>query len=79
MNRRKDVNPKSAFGKAVRRLRLTRQLSQEELAELAETHRTYIGDVERGTRNISLINMGRIAQALGVPLSRLIADMETNP
>ena len=79
MNRRKDVNPKSAFGKAVRRLRLTRQLSQEELAELAEIHRTYIGDVERGTRNISLINMGRIAQALGVPLSRLIADMETNP
>ena len=79
MNRRKDVNPKSAFGKAVRRLRLTRQLSQEELAELAGIHRTYIGDVERGTRNISLINMGRIAQALGVPLSRLIADMETNP
>ena len=79
MNRRKDVNPKIAFGKAVRRLRLTRQLSQEELAELAEIHRTYIGDVERGTRNISLINMGRIAQALGVPLSRLIADMETNP
>ena len=53
-----------------------RALSQERLAELANIHRTYIGDVERGTRNISLVNMTRIAKALQVPLSRLIQEME---
>ena len=55
-------------------MRLSKNLSQEDLAGMAEIHRTYIGDVERGTRNISLVN--RIAQALGVPLSRVISDME---
>jgi transcriptional regulator with XRE-family HTH domain len=54
-------------------------LSQEELADLAGIHRTYIGDVERGTRNIALVNMTRISRALGLPLSRLIEDMEQNP
>jgi len=49
---------------------------QEKLADLAEIHRTYIGDVERGTRNIALVNMTRIAAALGVKLSRIIAEME---
>jgi transcriptional regulator with XRE-family HTH domain len=57
-------------------LRESRGLSQEKLAELAGIHRTYIGDVERGTRNIALVNMTRIAKALGTSLSRLIADME---
>lgn len=65
-----------AFGRAVRRLRENRGLSQEKLAELAAIHRTYIGDVERGTRNIALVNMTRIAKALGTSLSRVIADME---
>jgi transcriptional regulator with XRE-family HTH domain len=57
-------------------LRENRGLSQEKLAELAGIHRTYIGDVERGTRNIALVNMTKIAKALGTSLSRLIADME---
>jgi transcriptional regulator with XRE-family HTH domain len=57
-------------------LRENRGLSQEKLAELAGIHRTYIGDVERGTRNIALVNMTRIAKALGTSLSRLIAEME---
>lgn len=65
-----------AFGRTVRRLRENKGLSQEKLAELAGIHRTYIGDVERGTRNIALVNMTRIAKALGTSLSRLIADME---
>jgi transcriptional regulator with XRE-family HTH domain len=69
-------NPQLAFGKAVRKFRLKRAFSQERLAELAGIHRTYIGDVERGTRNISLVNMTRIAKALQVPLSRLIQEME---
>jgi transcriptional regulator with XRE-family HTH domain len=57
-------------------LRENKGFSQEKLAELAGIHRTYIGDVERGTRNIALVNMTRIAKALGTPLSRLIAEME---
>jgi len=57
-------------------LREKKSLSQEKLADLAEIHRTYIGDVERGTRNIALVNMTRIAKALGTSLSRLIAEME---
>jgi len=65
-----------AFGRTVRRLRENKGLSQEKLAELAGIHRTYIGDVERGTRNIALVNMTRIAKALGTSLSRLIAEME---
>lgn len=76
MTRSKQGDPRLAFGQAVRRLRLAKGISQEKLAELAEIHRTYIGDVERGTRNIALVNMSRIAGALKVPLSRLIAEME---
>jgi transcriptional regulator with XRE-family HTH domain len=69
-------NPQLAFGQAVRKFRLKRALSQERLEELADIHRTYTGDVERGTRNISLVNMIRIAKALQVPLSRLVQEME---
>ena len=76
MNHRKAADPRIALGRAIRKLRLKRGLSQEELADLATIHRTYIGDVERGTRNIALLNMVRVAHALGLPLSRLIAEME---
>ena len=57
-------------------MRHAKQLSQEKLAELADINRTYLGDVERGTRNIAIENMQRIAQGLGMPLSRLIKEME---
>lgn len=50
----------------IKHYRTARGLSQEKLAELAELHRTYIGAVERGERNISAINIARIAKALGV-------------
>jgi len=60
----------------MRRLREAQGLSQEKLAELAGIHRTYIGDVERGTRNIALVNMTRISKALGTPLSRIVSEME---
>jgi DNA-binding XRE family transcriptional regulator len=76
VNRRRETDPRVTFGKVIRQLRLSKKLSQEDLADLAEIHRTYIGDVERGTRNISLVNMSRIANALGVPLSRVFSDME---
>ena len=76
VTRTKNGDPRVAFGQAVRRLRLAQGVSQEKLAELANIHRTYIGDVERGTRNIALLNMTRIAIALGLPLSRILQDME---
>lgn len=57
---------KQAFGERLRYLRKSRGLSQETLALSCELDRTYIGGVERGERNISLINIHRIARALGV-------------
>ena len=74
--RSKHTDPRIAFGQAVRKLRRQKGISQEKLAELADIHRTYIGDVERGTRNIALLNMTRIAKALGLSLSDLIREME---
>jgi predicted transcriptional regulator len=52
------------FGEQVRKLRKARGLSQEELAELAELHRNYIGGIERGERNVALLNIVRLAKAL---------------
>jgi len=60
------------FGEAVRRERRRRGLSQEALAAESGLHRTYISSVERGDRNISLVNIHRIAKALAVEPSDLI-------
>ena len=62
------MEPRSIFGKNVQLIRKARGFSQEELAERAGLHRTYIGSVERGERNISLDNIIAIAKALNVPL-----------
>jgi ribosome-binding protein aMBF1 (putative translation factor) len=59
------------FGKRVRELRKLRGLSQESLALACDLDRTYIGGVERGERNISLINIHKIAQALGLKAKEL--------
>jgi transcriptional regulator with XRE-family HTH domain len=64
------------FGEQVRKLRKARGLSQEELAELAELHRNYIGGIERGERNVALLNIVRLAKALGVSLSELLKGIE---
>jgi transcriptional regulator with XRE-family HTH domain len=56
----------------IRRLRLAKRLSQEALAELAGIHRTYLGSIERGERNIAIDNICRIAWALGVKLPDLL-------
>jgi transcriptional regulator with XRE-family HTH domain len=60
------------FGRAVKKRRLKLGLSQERLGELAGLHRTYIADVERGARNLSLLSILKIAQALRTTPSRLM-------
>jgi transcriptional regulator with XRE-family HTH domain len=65
-----------AFGMAVRRARERMDISQDVLAEFANLHRTYVGSVERGERNVSLINIAALAAALKTTPSRLMADFE---
>jgi transcriptional regulator with XRE-family HTH domain len=60
------------FGKHVKSLRQENKLSQEELAYKAGLHRTYIGMIERGEKNITLINIEKIANAFGLPLNKLM-------
>jgi transcriptional regulator with XRE-family HTH domain len=59
-------DPKKLVGMRIRELRLAKGVSQEALADEAGLHRTYMGSVERGERNISLDNIVRIARALKV-------------
>ena len=59
------------FGLRVKEIRLDKGLTQEILAELSGISRQYIGDVERGERNISLINIQKIADALNINLNEL--------
>ena len=54
------------FGERLRELRTERNLSQERLAELAGLDRNYIGQIERAERNVALVNIVRIAKALGI-------------
>jgi CheY-like chemotaxis protein/DNA-binding Xre family transcriptional regulator len=62
---------KKVFGGAVREVRSELGISQEELAERAGLHRTYISDVERGVRNLSLENIEKLGQALEVSIQAL--------
>jgi transcriptional regulator with XRE-family HTH domain len=69
-------DPRAQLGKTVRQKRLSLGLSQEALAERANLHWTYIGGIERGERNLSLINIVKIARALEVPPARLMAGIQ---
>jgi len=64
------------FGKRVKEERLSLGLSQENLAETAGVHRTYIGMVERAEKNITLLNILKIARALGIPVRDLVKDIQ---
>jgi transcriptional regulator with XRE-family HTH domain len=66
----------AAFGAAVRRVRLERGLSQEALAEVANLHVTYVSSLERGWRNVSLLNLDRLARSLSLDLESLMSAVE---
>ena len=66
----------SALGLAIRTRRRLAGLSQEELAARSGLHRTYLGSVERGERNVSLKNIWSIARALGTTPSQLLGEAE---
>jgi len=66
-----------SLGEAIRRSRLRRQLSQEGLAERCDLHRTYVGGVERGERNVTVATLLRIAHGLGTSPACLLQDAES--
>lgn len=65
---------RAVLGRNVRKIRQQRRMTQEKLAFEAEIDLTYVGGIERGKRNPSLLVMARIATALSVPLAKLISD-----
>ena len=64
------------LGHAIRHARDRAGISQEELAERCGLHRTYVGSVERGERNIGMLNLAAIAKALDVPASELCRSID---
>lgn len=71
-----DAPSLEALGRAVRLLRQTRRLAQEELADRTGLHRTYLGGIERGERNPTWKTLGTIAAGLGVSLSEIVKRAE---
>ncbi len=71
------VNPtkvKKQFGKHLRKLRKEKGWTQEELADKADMHFTYVGQIERGVRNPSLVNLYKLSKALKVRLGNLFSS-----
>lgn len=64
------------LGKRIKEMRSERSISQEELAELAGVHRTYVGMIERGEKNVTILSAQKIATALGVSISELFKGYE---
>ena len=75
MTSTEDRPPQQYLGKRIRQLRERQRLSQEDLAAASHLHRTYVGSVERGERNVALRNIQAIANALGIPLSDLFQGL----
>ena len=63
------------FGEKVRDERIKQHLTQEELAEKAGVHRTYIGMIERAEKNITLENINKIAKALGIKINKIFEGL----
>ncbi|WP_337589427.1 helix-turn-helix transcriptional regulator [Paenibacillus contaminans] len=68
-----EINILQAVGERIRDIRKQNGYSQEKLGEIGGFHFSYIGQVERGEKNISLLNLAKIAQALGISLHELFA------
>lgn len=67
-----DIKLRIAFGKRIRSYRYSQELSQEQLAERADLHRTYVSTIERGGQSVSLDNAAKLARALNVSLPELV-------
>lgn len=63
---------REVLGKKIKQIRQKKKMSQEDLAFESELHRTYISDIERGARNVSIKNIEKIAKALNVSLKELM-------
>lgn len=66
------------FGSNIKKIRNDLEISQEKLAELTNLHRTYISDIERGKRNVSLKNIHKLAKALSVKEKKLFDWKQNN-
>jgi transcriptional regulator with XRE-family HTH domain len=71
-------NSNAAFGKIIAGLRRTARLSQEELAESAGIHRTYVSQIERGLKSPTIVMLFRLARALNTTPSRIVKQLETD-
>ncbi len=76
MGKRARADIRERFGFAVKDRREALGLTQEEFAERAGIHRTYLSDIERGMRNVSLINIERVASGLSMKISELFVLAE---
>jgi transcriptional regulator with XRE-family HTH domain len=76
MRKRPRPDIRERFGFAVKDRREAPGLTQEEFAERAGIHRTYLSDIERGKRNVSLLNIERLSSALSLKLSELFRSVE---
>ncbi|HKJ34700.1 MAG TPA: helix-turn-helix transcriptional regulator [Balneolales bacterium] len=69
------MNIKNKIGNKIRNLRHQRGLSQEQFANLCDLDRTYIAGIEQGKRNVSIVNLEKIANAFKISLSELFNDL----
>jgi transcriptional regulator with XRE-family HTH domain len=69
------VDIRIRFGRAIRRIREEQEINQEEAAERCGLHRTYYGGIERGVRNVSLLNIERVAKGLKTSLPELFSRL----
>ncbi len=67
-----------AFGHAIRKFRSEKHISQETFADMCGLHRTYISDIERGMRNVSIENIEKMAHALDLNISDIFIEAEKN-